>query len=209
MVKVIGVALVVVAVLFFALRFGKKPAVQPPAPVASVKKTTKPTTTKSVAKAPQRKIAPTEWFFIETVEDFEELQRADRATALAPQRGTLPEKSIRYDDRVVTSRVLYEIPKPPAEVKAAEPKRAPEAPTNKLSVQEQQAVYYELSELEVKAAEEGLEQDPSYGETYQTYVQKRTLWLREATREKYGINQSQLEEIYRKGVNANWPVHQI
>lgn len=81
-------------------------------------------------------------------------------------------------------------------------------PGTQLSVDEQKAVFYELSYTEFKAVEDGYELDPTFGKTYLAYVSKWTGLYRDAVREKHGINNEQLERIYRDGIDRRWPIYQ-
>ena len=113
------------------------------------------------------------------------------------------EKMIEFPPSEVTLPWRFTLPDSSAQKR---PIAAPLEEGRQLNLEEQKALFYELSFTEYKAASDGFQRDPSFGETYRRYVYKWNSIYREATREKYGVNKKQLEEIYEKGIAERWRI---
>ena len=114
------------------------------------------------------------------------------------------DKHIMFDESPMVFPWVFTLPR------ATHPRPTPALPFFKgtsLSVEQQQAVFYELSYTEFKAVEDAYELDPTFGKTYLNYVSKWTGLYRDAVREKHGLNADQLEAVYREGINNRWPIY--
>lgn len=114
-----------------------------------------------------------------------------------------PEKMIPFPPSEVTLPWRFTLPDSSAQKRSIVP---PLEEGRQLSLEEQKALFFELSFAEYKAASDGFQRDPSFGETYRRYVYKWNSIYHEATREKYGISKKQLEEIYEKGIAERWRI---